>query len=73
MTALWSIPSLLVFHSPVRSWLRQLPVELHQFCDSETLIFALRDGAGTTERSKRAEDLDGCPLALTVDGKVIQG
>lgn len=76
ITAIWSIPSLLdllVFHSPVRSWLRQLPVELHQFCDPETLIFALRDGARLTEGGKRAEDLNGCPLALTADGKVRQG
>lgn len=50
-----------------RSWLRQLPVELHQFCDPEILIFALQDGA---QGIRKAEDLDGCPLALTADGKV---
>jgi hypothetical protein len=47
--------------------LRQLPVELHQFCDPEILIFALQDGA---QGIRKAEDLDGCPLALTADGKV---
>ena len=45
-------------------------MELYQFCDPQVLIFALRDGARVRENGKLAEDLDGCPLALTADGKV---
>lgn len=45
----------------LRAWLRTLDPSLDSCCDPELLCFAVSDGD---------VDLEGCPLALTADGKV---
>ena len=45
----------------LRAWLRTLDPSLDCYCDPELLCYAVSDGDA---------DLEGCPLALTADGKV---
>ena len=53
----------------LREWLRAMPQELDQHCDDELLRYCLQDEA-CGANGLVAEDLVGCPLLLTADGRV---